>query len=107
MSFVHLQAYGRGLQVPKRIYTIEELRLNKIEPEKLLSPTDESLNYVRNVTQGAAAAGLAALAYFTGGWQQQQQHHMEHTNNRISDLHICSYKTYRHHHHSNSSSTAA
>jgi hypothetical protein len=27
---------------------------------------DESLNFVRNVTQGAAAAGLAALAYFSG-----------------------------------------
>eukprot|EP00878_Enallax_costatus_P008022 GHUV01008389.1.p1 GENE.GHUV01008389.1~~GHUV01008389.1.p1 ORF type:complete len:488 (+),score=99.59 GHUV01008389.1:33-1466(+) len=61
-----LQAYGRGLQIPKRIYTIEELRLNKIEPEKLLSPRDDSLNYVRNVTQGAAAAGLAAVAYFSG-----------------------------------------
>jgi hypothetical protein len=34
-----LQAFGRGLQVPKRIYTIDELRLNKVEPEKLLSPT--------------------------------------------------------------------
>jgi hypothetical protein len=33
------QAFGRGLQVPKRIYTIDELRLNKVEPEKLLSPT--------------------------------------------------------------------
>eukprot|EP00882_Tetradesmus_deserticola_P017448 GHRQ01018690.1.p1 GENE.GHRQ01018690.1~~GHRQ01018690.1.p1 ORF type:complete len:273 (+),score=138.28 GHRQ01018690.1:1053-1871(+) len=27
---------------------------------------DESLNYVRNVAQAAAAAGLAALAYFSG-----------------------------------------
>ncbi|KAF6255000.1 hypothetical protein COO60DRAFT_1641869 [Scenedesmus sp. NREL 46B-D3] len=61
-----VKAFGRGLQVPKRIYTIDELRLNKVEPEKLLSPTDESLNYVRNITQGAAAAGLAALAYFSG-----------------------------------------
>jgi hypothetical protein len=33
------QAFGRGLQVPKRIYSIDELRLNKVEPEKLLSPT--------------------------------------------------------------------
>jgi hypothetical protein len=34
-----LLAFGRGQQVPKRIYTIDELRLNKVEPEKLLSPT--------------------------------------------------------------------
>jgi hypothetical protein len=61
-----MQGFGRGLQVPKRIYTIEELRLNKIEPEKLLSPTDDSLNFVRNVAQAAAVAGLAALAYFSG-----------------------------------------
>ncbi|WIA23341.1 hypothetical protein OEZ85_000105 [Tetradesmus obliquus] len=61
-----VKAFGRGLQVPKRIYTIDELRLNKVEPEKLLSPTDDSLNYVRNVAQGAAAAGLAAVAYFSG-----------------------------------------
>lgn len=33
------QAFGRGQQVPKRIYSIDELRLNKLEPEKLLSPT--------------------------------------------------------------------
>jgi hypothetical protein len=61
-----LQAFGRGRQVPKRIYTIQELRLNKLEPEKLLSPTDVSLNTVRNIAQGAAAAGLVALAYFAG-----------------------------------------
>jgi hypothetical protein len=38
-------------QVPKRIYTLEELRLNKIEPEKLLSPQDNTLGNVRNVLQ--------------------------------------------------------
>lgn len=53
--------------MPKRIYTIEELRLNKLEPEKLLSPTDVSLNTVRNIAQGTAATGLVALAYFAGG----------------------------------------
>lgn len=46
---------------------VQELRLNRLEPEKLLSPTDVSLNTVRNVAQGAAAAGLVALAYFAGG----------------------------------------
>ena len=37
--------------MPKRIYTLEELRLNKIEAEKLLSPADETLNTVRTVLQ--------------------------------------------------------
>ena len=61
-----MQAFGCGQQVPKRIYTIEELRLNRIEPSALLSPSDESLNSVRNIAQGAAAAGLAALAVGSG-----------------------------------------
>lgn len=58
-----LKAFGRGRQVPKRIYTIEELRLNKIEPEKLLSPKDDSLNRVRTLAQGAALLGLSAVAW--------------------------------------------
>ncbi len=53
-------------QVPKRIYTLEELRLNRIEPEKMLAPKDESLNRVRNIAQGAALAGLAAFAWAVG-----------------------------------------
>lgn len=38
-------------QVPKRIYSLEELRLNKIEAERFLSPADETLNTVRTVLQ--------------------------------------------------------
>lgn len=33
-----LRGYGAVRQVPKRLYTIEELRLNRVEAEKLLSP---------------------------------------------------------------------
>lgn len=57
------KAFGRGQQVPKRTYTLDELRLNKIEPAKYLSPEDNTLNGVRNIMQGAALAGLSA-AYF-------------------------------------------
>ena len=39
------------LQTPKRIYTLDELRLNKIEPEKLLSPQDTTIDSVRRVVQ--------------------------------------------------------
>ena len=42
-------------QVPKRIYTLEEMRLNKIEPTALLSPTDDTLNGVRTVLQARGA----------------------------------------------------
>ncbi len=57
--------------MPKRIYSLEELRLNQINPEGLLSPKDASLNAVRNVAQAAAVAGLVAAAY-TGGWDMGQ-----------------------------------
>ncbi len=43
------------LQVPKRIYSLEELLLNKIEAEKFLSPADETLNTVRTVLQVSPA----------------------------------------------------
>lgn len=58
-----LKGFGGGRQVPKRIYTLEEMRLNKVEPTALLSPTDDTLNGVRAVLQGSALAGVAAL-YF-------------------------------------------
>lgn len=58
-----LKGFGGAQQVPKRMYTVEELRLNKIDASKLLSPTDTSLNEVRTTSQLAGALGLAALAY--------------------------------------------
>lgn len=39
------------MQVPKRIYSLDELRLNKIEAEKFLSPTDNTLSSVRTILQ--------------------------------------------------------
>lgn len=58
-----VRAFGAARQVPKRIYTLDELRLNKLETEKLLSPRDNSLNAVRTLTQGAALAGLVAASF--------------------------------------------
>jgi len=55
-------SFGRARMLPKRDYTIDELRLNKIEPEKLLSPRDASLIAVRNGAQLAALLGFLALA---------------------------------------------
>jgi len=54
------RAYGTGSQVPKRSYTLEELKLNKIEPKNFLSPEDTTLNGIRNILQGSFLVGLTA-----------------------------------------------
>ena len=59
-----LKAFGGGAQVPKRSYTLEELRLNKIETKNFLSPSDLTLNRIRTILQGSYLAGLTA-AFFT------------------------------------------
>ena len=51
ISTMNLGKTRRCPQVPKRIYSLEELRLNKIEAERFLSPADETLNTVRTVLQ--------------------------------------------------------
>jgi len=57
-----VKAFGTGQQVPKRAYTLEELRLNKIEPEKFLSPEDKTLNQIRTILQVSAVVGLLSLS---------------------------------------------
>ena len=59
-----LPAFGRGKGVPKRSYTLEELRLNKIDTREFLAPEDSTLDDVRNKLQVAALAGVGA-AYAT------------------------------------------
>jgi hypothetical protein len=59
-----LRAFGTGSQVPKRSYTLEELKLNKIETKNFLSPEDTTLNGIRNILQGSFLVGLTA-GYFT------------------------------------------
>ncbi|GAX82312.1 hypothetical protein CEUSTIGMA_g9741.t1 [Chlamydomonas eustigma] len=54
-------SYAQRPAVPKRIYTIEELRLNGIQAELLLSPRDTSLTFVRNAMQVSALLGLGVL----------------------------------------------
>ncbi|KAG2430326.1 hypothetical protein HYH02_013803 [Chlamydomonas schloesseri] len=66
-----LRGYGRARAVPKRSYTLEELRLNRIEPEQLLSPKDTQLNSVRDAARLAAGAGLVAAAV-TQQWDAGQ-----------------------------------
>lgn len=62
-----LRSFGAARSVPKRAYTLEELRLNKIEPTAFLSPQDTTLNGVRTILQLAYLAGLTA-ACLSGTW---------------------------------------
>lgn len=55
-----LRGFGAAQLVPKRAYTLEELRLNKIEPTAFLSPVDTTLSGVRTTLQAAFLAGLTA-----------------------------------------------
>ena len=61
-----LRGFGAAAQVPKRTYSLAELRLNRIQPEQFLSPKDATLDGVRSVAQGAFLAGCTAW-YFVGG----------------------------------------
>jgi hypothetical protein len=57
-----LRGFGAAAQVPKRAYSIAELRLNGIETTEFLAPSDSTLDGVRTALQAAALAGLAAGA---------------------------------------------
>lgn len=60
-----LRAFGTANQVPKRLYSLEELRLNKIDTRAFLSPEDTTLNSVRNTLQLSFLVGTTAV-YLTG-----------------------------------------
>jgi len=52
-----------AMQIPKRLYSLEELRLNNLRPEEFLSPEDKTLNSVRTIlqVQGLATYNLLLL----------------------------------------------
>ena len=60
-----ISAFGRCHNVPKRDYTLAELKLNNIEAEKLLAPTESTIKGIRdNFTRLLVAAyvgGVVAL----------------------------------------------
>jgi hypothetical protein len=56
-----LRGFGSGLLVPKRDYTLAELRLHQIQADKLLSPRDETLEAVRLQSVTVLALVLGAL----------------------------------------------
>ena len=59
------------MQVPQRLYTLDELKLNGIETMSLLSPVDTTLGSIeRNLLIAAIVGGVAAWNVF--GISQQQ-----------------------------------
>lgn len=56
-----LNVFGKATSVPQRLYSLEELRLHKIDASQLLSPTDTTLGGVKfNLQLAAATGGLVA-----------------------------------------------
>ncbi|XP_022971098.1 uncharacterized protein LOC111469866 isoform X1 [Cucurbita maxima] len=60
-----LRCFGAARQIPKRIYTLDELKLNGIEASSLLSPLDATLGSIeRNIQAAAALVGVCAWNVF-------------------------------------------
>ncbi|KDP23574.1 hypothetical protein JCGZ_23407 [Jatropha curcas] len=66
-----LRCFGAARQVPQRLYTLDELKLNGIETTSLLSPVDTTLGSIeRNLQLAALIGGIAAWNAF--GFNPQQ-----------------------------------
>ncbi|CAI0432219.1 unnamed protein product [Linum tenue] len=66
-----LRCFGAARQVPQRLYTLDELKLNGIETASLLSPVDGTLGSVeRNLQIAGVIGGVAASNAF--GFSPQQ-----------------------------------
>ncbi|XP_065851657.1 uncharacterized protein [Euphorbia lathyris] len=66
-----LRCFGAARQVPQRLYTMDELKLNGIETASLLSPVDTTLGSIeRNLQFAALAGGIAASNAFEFNPQQ-------------------------------------
>lgn len=66
-----LRCFGAARQVPQRIYSLEELKLNGIDASSFLAPVDTTLDSIERSLQIAGIlGGLAAWAIF--GFSQAQ-----------------------------------
>ncbi|PON73994.1 stress regulated protein [Parasponia andersonii] len=60
-----LRCFGAARQVPQRLYTLDELKLNGIETTSLLSPVDATLGAIeRNLQLAAVLGGVSAWNVF-------------------------------------------
>lgn len=57
-----LRGFGRAALPPRRPYSLADLRLARVEPSRVLSPVDATLDSVRDKATLAAAAGAVAAA---------------------------------------------
>ncbi|RAL52446.1 hypothetical protein DM860_007303 [Cuscuta australis] len=56
-----LRGFGAARQIPQRLYSLDELRVNGIETASLLSPVDATLGSIeRNLQVAAISGGVAA-----------------------------------------------
>lgn len=60
------RGFGQARAVPKRLYSLEDLRLNKIDAAKLLSPTEESIGRVEAQLQISFLLLLVTIAFTDG-----------------------------------------
>lgn len=59
------------MQIPQRLYTLDELKLNGIETVSLLSPVDTTLGSIERIVQAATLlGGIAAWNAFELNPQQ-------------------------------------
>ncbi|KAJ4967983.1 hypothetical protein NE237_014684 [Protea cynaroides] len=66
-----LRGFGAARQVPQRLYSLDELKLNGIVTQSILSPTDATLGSIeRSLQLVAVSGGLSAWGAF--GFTQQQ-----------------------------------
>ncbi|XP_026456418.1 uncharacterized protein LOC113357275 [Papaver somniferum] len=66
-----LCSFGTARQIPPRLYTLDELKLNGIDASKVLSPDDRTLGSIERYLQAAAVlGGISAWAVF--GFTQEQ-----------------------------------
>ncbi|KAL2501218.1 uncharacterized protein Fot_35066 [Forsythia ovata] len=52
-----LRCFGAARQIPQRLYTLDELRLNGIETGSLLAPVDSTLGFYREKLAGFCSVG--------------------------------------------------
>ncbi|CAN8255716.1 unnamed protein product [Cochlearia groenlandica] len=66
-----LRCFGSARQVPQRLYTLEELKLNGINAASLLSPTDTTLGSIeRNLQIAGFVGGIVSWSVFDLSSQQ-------------------------------------
>lgn len=61
-----VRGFGKVRAVPKRLYSLQDLRLNRIDAAKLLSPTEESVGKVEAQLQISFLLLLVTIAFADG-----------------------------------------